>query len=273
MATKPKAKTAAPEQGALDLKQPKAKAKAPAKPKTPKAAPKTKAAPKSPAPKVKADSPVATRSAPKTATGSGGGGKPPATRSSTAAGSQGPRKAVGPARTPRVEKDMGKAQVVDTKKRLTGPAKEAAKKGGGFLSKIGRAAGWVGLGLAALDQVPEKKGELGGGPKARGQVMRKEATSSKPAPKKKSNAPDVTFKEGSDVPQVKGSPNRSKSPAGGDKKPSSGSVKTKGGTYPVYKKDSANAKSFRAAFAAARKGGAKVFTWEGRKYNTKLKGE
>jgi hypothetical protein len=46
---------------------------------------------------------------------------------------------------------------------------------------------------------------------------------------------------------------------------------TKAGTYPVYKKKSDTAKSFRSAFAEARKSGKKVFTWNGRKYNTKVK--
>lgn len=44
------------------------------------------------------------------------------------------------------------------------------------------------------------------------------------------------------------------------------------GDYPVYKKDSATAADFRKAFASARKEGKSVFTWQGRKYNTKLKG-
>ena len=48
-------------------------------------------------------------------------------------------------------------------------------------------------------------------------------------------------------------------------------VKTKGGDYPVYKKSSDKAASFRKAFAAARKSGKKTFTWDGRKYNTKVK--
>lgn len=48
-------------------------------------------------------------------------------------------------------------------------------------------------------------------------------------------------------------------------------VKTKGGDYPMYEKKSDEAKSFRSAFAAARKGGAKTFMWEGRKYTTELK--
>lgn len=49
------------------------------------------------------------------------------------------------------------------------------------------------------------------------------------------------------------------------------SVKTKGGDYPVYKKKSEEGKSFREAFATARKAGKGEFTWQGRKYNTKTK--
>jgi hypothetical protein len=41
--------------------------------------------------------------------------------------------------------------------------------------------------------------------------------------------------------------------------------------YPVYEKKSDEAKSFRSAFAAARKDGAKTFMWEGRKYTTDVK--
>lgn len=48
-------------------------------------------------------------------------------------------------------------------------------------------------------------------------------------------------------------------------------VKTRGGNYPVYKKSSSSAMSFREAFKAARKSGKAVFTWRGRKYNTKVK--
>ena len=48
-------------------------------------------------------------------------------------------------------------------------------------------------------------------------------------------------------------------------------VKTKGGNYPVYKKRSVTAKSFRTAFADAKKSGYKTFTWNGKKYNTKTK--
>lgn len=41
--------------------------------------------------------------------------------------------------------------------------------------------------------------------------------------------------------------------------------------YPTYDKKSDEAKSFRTAFSAARKGGAKTFMWEGRKYTTDVK--
>lgn len=50
-----------------------------------------------------------------------------------------------------------------------------------------------------------------------------------------------------------------------------GKKKTKGGTYPIYKKKSAAAKTFRASFKDARKKGLKTFTWQGRKYTTKVK--
>lgn len=50
-------------------------------------------------------------------------------------------------------------------------------------------------------------------------------------------------------------------------------VSTKGGNYPVYKKGSAEAKSFGAAFNEARKAGLKTFPWGGRSYSTKKKGE
>jgi len=45
--------------------------------------------------------------------------------------------------------------------------------------------------------------------------------------------------------------------------------------YPVYQKDSAEAKDFRSNFAKARKEQGKdgTFEWQGRKYSTKLKGE
>lgn len=49
------------------------------------------------------------------------------------------------------------------------------------------------------------------------------------------------------------------------------SKKTGGGDYPTYKKDSNMAGNFRSAFAAARKAGKSTFTWNGRKYNTKVK--
>lgn len=41
--------------------------------------------------------------------------------------------------------------------------------------------------------------------------------------------------------------------------------------YKTFKKDSTEAKDFRSAFAAARKAGKSEFTWQGRKYNTKIK--
>ena len=44
--------------------------------------------------------------------------------------------------------------------------------------------------------------------------------------------------------------------------------KTKGGDYPVYKKESRKAESFRSKFAKASKAGKKTFKWKGRSYTT-----
>lgn len=75
----------------------------------------------------------------------------------------------------------------------------------------------------------------------------------------------------------KTSPARSKTASTAKSKPLSRNEppvsmrKTRGGDYPVYKKGSSSAQSFREAFASARKAGKKEFTWQGRKYNTKVK--
>jgi hypothetical protein len=66
---------------------------------------------------------------------------------------------------------------------------------------------------------------------------------------------------------VRGNYGRMKFPA--DSAPTE-TKKTKGGDYPVYKKDSDPAKSFAKAFASARKAGKKKFDWEGRSYTTQL---
>ena len=44
-------------------------------------------------------------------------------------------------------------------------------------------------------------------------------------------------------------------------------VKTKGGDYKVYAKDSKKAQSFRSTFKSKCTGGTKTFTWQGRKYS------
>jgi len=55
-----------------------------------------------------------------------------------------------------------------------------------------------------------------------------------------------------------------------NKELSFGGVKyEEGGSYPTYKKDSDKAKSFREAFASARKSGKTTFEWDGRKYGTR----
>ena len=47
--------------------------------------------------------------------------------------------------------------------------------------------------------------------------------------------------------------------------------KTKGGDYPVYRKSTTTAKSFKQAFRQARKDKKGTFTWQGRKYSSDLK--
>jgi hypothetical protein len=70
------------------------------------------------------------------------------------------------------------------------------------------------------------------------------------------------------APAKAAAPAKPSAPAGAVK-----TVSTKGGNYPVYKKGSAEAKSFGAAFNEARDKGLKVFPWQGRSYSTKKKGE
>jgi hypothetical protein len=53
--------------------------------------------------------------------------------------------------------------------------------------------------------------------------------------------------------------------------PTTKQTPTKAGTYPSYAKESNMAKDFKDAFASARKSGKKEFSWNGRKYNTKVK--
>ena len=50
-----------------------------------------------------------------------------------------------------------------------------------------------------------------------------------------------------------------------------GAVKTKGGTYVKYKKDSKAAGDFRSKFKSSCGGGAKSFSWQGRSYACKTK--
>ena len=50
-----------------------------------------------------------------------------------------------------------------------------------------------------------------------------------------------------------------------------GAVRTKGGTYAKYKKDSKAAGSFRSKFKSSCGGGAKSFSWQGRSYACKTK--
>ncbi|WP_026012477.1 hypothetical protein [Stutzerimonas stutzeri] len=228
---------------------------------------------------AKADSPVTKAgSNPATATGSGGSGKPPVTSKTSAPGAS---KSTLPARTGkpagRVEKDMGKAERVPNKA-LSGPAQAAAKKPG-LLSRVANGirgavnagkgkAGPLGLFLTgaalsmeagrAVDKAiaanrSEGKSE---GPRGRGGRNGRNTPAAAPASKPASSQKTEAAK-----PKASGKTESAKPSA------------SKGSNYPVYPKKSSQAASFRSAFASARKAGKKTFTWEGRLYNTKLKGE
>lgn len=104
-------------------------------------------------------------------------------------------------------------------------------------------------------------GALAAGGVAAGVAASKRSEARK-APAAKQSGANEDVPQG-DKPHVSTQPRKSAAP----QKPAAKS----GGNYPVYKKNSSNAASFRSAFAAARTAGKGEFTWEGRKYNTKLK--
>lgn len=240
--------------------------------------------------KARKDSPV-TKAQPKAkpATGSAGGGgkKPPTTSTASGTGSSSSGKAGGnkavstQVRQPRTEKYMGKAERVqsylkNSSSQIKSGIKELKAKPASVLKRLfsslpqGRAAKVAAAGVAGA----------GAAYTAGGMVDKAVASNTKSAAEKqkayaaaRDDIPSVASKAKAEskpkasAPAAKGA---AKSGAKGDVVKT---VRTKGGDYPVYKKNSSQAASFRAAFAAARKDGKKVFTWEGRKYNTKLKGE
>jgi hypothetical protein len=231
---------------------------------------------------AKADAPVTKAgSKPATSAGSGGSGKPPvATKKASTSSS----KSTLPARTEkaagRVEKDMWAAKRVPSKA-LPGAAKAASAAKPGILSRVANGirgvvragkgkAGPLGLfltgaalsmeagravdnAIAASRSKSKSEGSSGRSGRNARNIKSTAAAAKAPAATKAAEAPK---------PKAAATPSASK-----------GSVQTKGGNYPVYPKKSSQAASFRSAFASARKAGKKTFTWEGRLYNTKLKGE
>jgi len=110
----------------------------------------------------------------------------------------------------------------------------------------------------------------------RGAAERKTRTTPKPAPEKSMRVMGKTKAETSanlDAAKAKRS-SAPMAPLRKDAVPASATKNVgtaKAGAFPVYKKDSAQASSFRDEFAKAKAGGKKVFTWNGRSYNTKTK--
>lgn len=182
----------------------------------------------------------------------------------------------------------------------------AGSRGGGLASKLlrgaGRFAGPVGAlataaqGIAAVDRYG--KANQGSPTKGRGSrkfgkstvagqipkaPTRSAPTKSAPAgstPKKAAPGADTRAKVGAAVASASKSDAKTRKinaradrmeARGQARQDKVGAVQTKGGSYPVYKKGSQTAQSFRGAFATARKAGKKEFSWQGRRYNTKVK--
>ena len=108
--------------------------------------------------------------------------------------------------------------------------------------------------------------------RAKAIAARKDKKAAKKADKasKKTVKADTPKVVKADTPKVvkADKPKKKRKPIGAKKV-----VETKGGDYPVYKKKSLKAKSFREKFAEERKKGSKEFEWKGRKYHTRTKEE
>ena len=111
------------------------------------------------------------------------------------------------------------------------------------------------------------------GRKAAAEAKAKGTTASKSAnPRSVRKKSSVNTKTNRNYDAAPGSTNQNpRARAQSLKKDVTGGVKTNAGTYKTYKKKSAAAKSFRSAFADAKKTGYKTFTWNGKKYSTKTK--
>lgn len=88
-----------------------------------------------------------------------------------------------------------------------------------------------------------------------------------PAPRNLPPAPRDGEEPSAAVPPMRRS---TPAPSTSAPRPSTPAPRPSTPNYPVYKKDSPEAQSFRDAFGAARKSGQKEFEWQGRKYGTQL---
>jgi len=111
---------------------------------------------------------------------------------------------------------------------------------------------------------------------SRRRAQRATATSKKPYPKAKPAVKKATPKTATNLKKTTAAGGKTATYSNSNRRAQAsskvtGGVKTKAGTYSVYGKKTAAAKSFRSAFADAKKSGYKTFTWEGKKYTTKTK--
>lgn len=221
------------------------------------------------------------------ASGGSGGGKPPVkpTAAASAGGSGNGKGLSTNVRVPRMEKDMGKAERVqsylkNSTSQIKSGIRDLKRSPKSVLQRLfkslpqGRSARLAVGALAGAGAAYTAGGMVDkavtSNTKSAAEKQKAYAAARDDVPEIPSTAKDAAPKKSSPQPATK---KQGGSKASGSKGAAANTVRTKGGDYPVYNKNSSQAASFRAAFAAARKAGKKVFTWEGRKYNTKLKGE
>ena len=224
------------------------------------------------------------RSRPATAT-SGGSGKPPARPSGSAPSAAGrsnvpaTRRAASAART---IKDMGVAERV--KNTVSGYVRNSTASARGSISSAVRdfKRSPTSALVNRLKSIPHGRKiaavlGLSAVTAGAGYAARQEAESRRPTQTRRDTNRDTS---GDDVPLIEGTNDdatiaraRQRDAQRQASQRQSTSGRRSNSNYPVYPKNSSQAASFRSAFAAARKAGKAVFEWEGRKYNTKLKGE
>jgi len=143
-------------------------------------------------------------------------------------------------------------------KAVTSTAKEAASGAKNTVSAALKGA------KGKLGSLKEKAVALTTGGVVGASIFRGQNANQTPKPEVKSTTPAPAVKTETKKADVKPTPKATQSEA----EPTGSSPE-----YKIFAKDSQEAKDFRKNFGEARKSGAKEFEFQGRKYNTKVKGE